>query len=349
MNERENTLRAVRFERPERIPVVVSVNPACRSFYPAAALDDLLASHPLLFPGFRAGQAGPGALPPWQRAGRPFIDDWGCEWRTAENGLTGAVVGHPLADWAALPAFRPPDPARGDGMQPIDWARKARDLARDRAAGRLAAGGLHHGHTFLRLTYLRGYENFIFDMADGGPRVAALVETVEAFNAGLVRRWLAAGAEWLSYPEDLGMQRGPLLSPALFRAWIKPVYRRLTAPARAAGCVIHVHSDGDIRALAADLVDGDIDVINLQDRVNGLDWIASSFKGRLCVDLDLDRQEVTRLGTPAAVEAHVRRVVETLGSPAGGLMLIYGLYPGIPLANARALLDALEKYATHFS
>ena len=29
----------------------------------------------------------------------------------------------------------------------------------------------------------------------------------------------------------------------------------------------------------------------------------------------------------------------------GGLMLSYGLYPGVPLENIRALMDAMERYA----
>jgi hypothetical protein len=30
-------------------------------------------------------------------------------------------------------------------------------------------------------------------------------------------------------------------------------------------------------------------------------------------------------------------------------MMIYGLYPGVPLANVKALMDAMDKYATYYS
>jgi len=36
--------------------------------------------------------------------------------------------------------------------------------------------------------------------------------------------------------------------------------------------------------------------------------------------------------------------VEKLGSKQGGLMMIYGLYPGVPLANVQALMDAMQRY-----
>jgi uroporphyrinogen-III decarboxylase len=105
-----------------------------------------------------------------------------------------------------------------------------------------------------------------------------------------------------------------------------------------------MHSDGDIRLLVDDLVDVGFDVLNLQDLVNGIDWIRENLSGRVCVDLDIDRQKITYGGTPEQIDALIREEVQTLGSKQGGLMMIYGLYPGVPLENARALMDAMERY-----
>ena len=41
--------------------------------------------------------------------------------------------------------------------------------------------------------------------------------------------------------------------------------------------------------------------------------------------------------------------VEKLGSKQGGLMMIYGLYPGVPLANVQALMDAMERYMGYYA
>ena len=86
-----------------------------------------------------------------------------------------------------------------------------------------------------------------------------------------------------------------------------------------------------------------------QDLVNGIDWIQARLKGRVCIDLDVDRQRVTRFGTPDQIDDHVRHAVEMLGTREGGLMLKHGLFPGIPLENISALMDAMEKYSQHFS
>jgi hypothetical protein len=346
VNRRENTLRAVRFENPDYIPMHFHINPACWYAYPQGALQELMASHPFLFPNYQPfSEPSEPELDFNQRAAAPYTDDWGCVWQTLQDGISGAVVEHPLADWAAFDVYQPPDPAESDGLGPIDWDDIRNDLQCKRERDELRQVELRHGHTFLRLQDLRGYENVIFDMVDSDPRLMELINMVEAFNFALVQRYVDAGAEWIGFPDDLGMQNGPMLSPEHFRRFIRPSYERLMHFARHDGCLVHMHSDGDIRALAEDLIACGVNVLNLQDRVNGIDWIAENIAGRVCIELDIDRQAVTRFGTPTAIDAMLRDTIERLGSPQGGLMMVYGLYPDVPLENAAALMDAMTRYA----
>ena len=345
----DNTLRAIRFERPEHIPMIFWINPACWHHYPQDALFELMAEHPLLFPDFTSERKALPDMAPWERAGTAYTDAWGCIWETTDDGITGSVTQHPLADWDALQNFTPPDPAQSNGMAAIDWSTIRTKILNARVDGKHGVGSLEHGHAFLRLSYLRGYENLLFDMADGDQRLRQLIEMVESFSVGIVQRYVECGAAMMRYPEDLGMQSGPMLSPEHFKTYIKPLYGRVMAPAREAGCLIHMHSDGDIRELAGDLVTGGVDALNLQDLVNGIDWIEANLKGRVCIDMDIDRQQITRFGSPEQIDELIRREVQQLGSPEGGLMMIYGLYPGVPLENIKALMDAMEKYATFYS
>ena len=48
-------------------------------------------------------------------------------------------------------------------------------------------------------------------------------------------------------------------------------------------------------------------------------------------------------------DALIREEVTRLGRKEGGLMMIYGLYPGVPLANVKALMDAMERYAGYYA
>jgi hypothetical protein len=70
---------------------------------------------------------------------------------------------------------------------------------------------------------------------------------------------------------------------------------------------------------------------------------------KFCVDLDIDRQHITTSGTPDQIDALIREEVTKLGSKKGGLMMIYGRYPGIHLEKIKAVMDAMERYATYYS
>jgi len=349
MTDRENTLRAIRFEKPDHIPMRFHINAACWHHYDQDALQDLMEAHPFLFPNFTRREKVEAHYGLNQRKGAPYTDPWGCVWETSDNGITGSVRGHPLSSWDEMDSYNPPDPEITDGTYPIDWRRTADRVTRQKHSGQLVEGGLPHGHTFLRLLDIRGYENLLLDMADDNPNLPKLIEMVEEFNYQLVLHWMSLEPDMMSYPEDLGMQVGPMLSPDNFCKFIKPVYQRLMSPARDRGCIVHMHSDGDIRTLVDDLIDGGVEVINLQDLVNGIDWIADRFAGRVCIDLDIDRQKITVKGTPQQVDSLIREEVEKLGSKNGGLMMIYGLYPGVPLENIKALMNAMERYSSYYS
>ncbi len=349
MTKSENIVRTVRFESPEYIPMGFHINAACWHHYDQQELQALMAAHPLLFPNFVPKDTVEPAYAPFQRVGIPYIDDWGCVWETTDDGITGTVTKHPLSSWDTFDSYLPPNPEHSIGIGPIDWNVTAENIARAKRDGRLVQCGLRHGHTFLQLCDIRGYENLLFDMADKEPRLLKLISMIEEFNMALVEKYIALGAEWMSYPEDLGMQVGPMISPDDFVTYIKPSYQRLMAPAREKGLIVHMHSDGDIRSLVDDLIDGGVEVINLQDLVNGIDWIKQKLAGKTCIDLDIDRQQITRFGSPEQIDALIHEEVQKLGCKEGGLMMIFGLYPGTPLENVKALMDAMEKYAFYYT
>jgi uroporphyrinogen-III decarboxylase len=343
-------LKAIYFERPDYIPMTFHVNDACYSAYPRDALFDLMEEHTFLFPGFvRPGKDFVPDYLPNARAASPWTDSFGCVWTTLADGITGAVKNHPLDTWEKFASYQMPNPQKCDGMKEVDWNAEKAKAKKEKEAGRVVFGGLRHGHTFLQLCDIRGYENVLIDMVEEEPNLLKLIERLEEFNMAIVNHYIEMDCDIITYAEDLGMQYGPMISPELFRKFIKPSYERLMKPARDRNIAIHMHSDGDIRLLAADLIDGGVNVLNLQDMVNGIDWIAVYFAGRVCVDLDIDRARVTAQGSPADIDRLIYDEVTKIGRKEGGLTMIYGLYPNVPLANVKALMDAMEKYAFHFS
>ena len=342
MTERDNFLKAVHFDNPDYTPAVFAINKSCWHSYDQNILKQLIVEHKLLFPDYNCTDVfvEPDYYP-WHK-NKPFIDDWGCVWKTTDDGITGTVVEHPLKNLEAINTFAVPSPAQSNGLMPIDWDIEAANLDNQRQQGKPVIGGLRHGHTFLQLCDLMGYENLLFDMFDENPNLWRLIEVLEEFNLGIIERYAKLKPDVMVYPEDLGMQVGPMLSPEQFRKFIKPSYKKLIKPAREAGCCIHMHSDGDIKTLAADLIEGGVEILNLQDTANGIEWIKDNLKGKVCLDIDIDRQNITRFGTEKEIFEHIGEIKKQLSSPQGGLMMIYGLYPGLPPENIKAVMDAME-------
>ena len=138
----QNTLQAIRFERPEHIPVTFWINPACWHHYQPNDLRELMAAHPILFPDFDAEIDYNPQIAPWERAGEPYVDFWGCTWETSDDGITGAVTGHPLADWNDFESFQPADPEVSHGVGEINWSQLKADIEEIRSDGKVSAGSL---------------------------------------------------------------------------------------------------------------------------------------------------------------------------------------------------------------
>ncbi len=350
MNYKENVIRSIHFEKPDYIPMRFEINTSCWNHYNHDQLFDLMEEHTFLFPDFvRPNKPFTPVHLVNALSDEPYQDAWGCLWETMEDGIIGVVRQHPLKSWDNFDQYLPPDVLQTDGTYSIDWEITQQEIQKLKKADQVIWGGLPHGHTFLRLLDIRGYENLMKDMFDENPNLLKLIQMVEDFNHAFLKKYIELQPDIVTIPEDLGMQVGPMLMPKHFRKYIKPSYQRYVELAKRSGYCIHMHSDGDIRTLIDDIVDSNIRIINLQDLVNGIDWIKDKLSGRVCIDLDIDRQLITPFKSPQDIDSLILEEVTKLGSKEGGLMMIYGLYPNIPIENVKALMDAMEKYASYYS
>lgn len=350
MTPRENYLRNARRQGPEWMPCHIGLSSASRRQLGPES-ESVMAKYPLLFPGFQPGQWD------YERTdfglgyteGQRFTDNWACEWDNAIGGLQGVAVGHPLADWAALEGYQAPDPRKELDFGPIDWDAVEAGLGRARRAGEPVHGGVAHGFLFMRLTYLRGFENLMIDLATDDPHLPRLIQTVQTHNEWLVRKYLELGVDAVIFGEDLGTQTASIVSPRDFARWFTPEYRRLMQPCREAGALVYLHSDGYIMELMDEFVTAGVDIINPQDLCNGIDDLAREVKGRMTISLDVDRQTVVPFGTPREIEDLIEEEVRKLGSPEGGLELVCGVYPPTPIENFDAVCRAMMRMRTFWA
>lgn len=347
LTPRENYIRSATFQGPEYIPCQVVISHASLA-QGGAELEEVMARHPTLFPDFEPGKMDfeHYEFLPEQRIGE-IVDPWSCKWRCSVNGIVGTVVEHPLADWSSFDGLAPP-PVLPQRAQRItsDWDAERKRIEQDRQEGNLAWGLIYHGFFFMRLQYLRGFENLMCDLIEEPPELRRLIEMIKDHDAALVERYLELDVDVMYFGEDLGTQTASFISPEMFAKFVTPAYKELMAPVRAANKLVYLHSDGYVMNLMDDFAAAGVDIINPQDLVNGIDALAAEVKGRFCIELDVDRQKIVPYGTRDDIHALIEEEVRKLGDTAGGLQFIAGIYPPTPPENIDALCDAIEKFRT---
>jgi uroporphyrinogen decarboxylase len=341
ITSRENWLRTVEFRYPEWIPCYVGLAPILFKIY-RESLERLIVEHPRFFPGYVAGQRDFDEMPPAYHLNERYRDNWGCVWHNIQEGIEGQVEGHPLADWSALAAWRPPDPLHFLERGEVNWDDMAKYMARQRREGNLANGSGER--LFDRLYLLRGFENLMMDFATEPPELARLIQILTDHELALIELWLKLGVDAISFHTDIGAQKGLMISPASFLKYIKPMFMTLFQTCRKAGVHVSLSSDGRLLAIVDDLIECGVSVHDPQLRANGLDNIRRAYRGRLGINLDLDRQGFPFM-TPQEVRDQIHEVVDTLALPEGGLMVMAQFYGAdIPLANIAAGMEAMEDY-----
>lgn len=346
---RENYIKNARFSKPEWIPSFVHINNASWDQW-KYELEEVTLKYPEFFPYVKKGWRDYDSFDfgNAHTKGKPFKDSWGCIWESAVNGLEGIVKNAPLSSWEDFKSYSIPDPDIQADRSPRDWEKEKKQIEIKHLEGDITSGSLSHGFLFLRLQYLRGFENAMLDMLEDEPLLNELIEKIDAHNMAIVKRYLEMKVDVMEFPEDLGAQKSLVISPREFRKWILPSYKKLFELCKGNNTLIGFHSDGYIMEIANDLIDAGVDIINPQDLCNGIDDIAREIKGRACIRLDIDRQSIIPFGTRKDIHELIEEEVRKLGSPRGGLEFIVGIYPPTPPENVDALCEALRKFRRYW-
>lgn len=342
LSNRENYIQNAKLMGAEWIPVFIYISDASWNEH-RKEMEQVALKFPeyfsYVYPGWR--DYNHYEYPLGYNSKKPYKDEWGCLWKTSVDGIIGAVTEHPLNDYSKLSEYKFPDYKQLTNFHSIK-----NEIKYKKSKGELIEAGLEHGHYFLRLQDLRGFENLMFDLVEDNANYQELAKKVEEIQTERIKRLAEFELDVFWFAEDLGSQSSSFISPEYFRKYIVPAYTRMIKTVKDKGSLIGMHSDGAIMNIIEDLIGCGLDIINIQDAINGIDTIANQLKGRLCIRLDIDRQNLLPYGTPKDIDDWIREVIEKLGSIKGGLEIIAGIYPPTPVKNVEALCNALRKYKT---
>jgi uroporphyrinogen decarboxylase len=150
------------------------------------------------------------------------------------------------------------------------------------------------------------------------------------------------------FGDDLGMQTGPQISPAMYREFFKTRHQKMWRRAKELAKVkVMLHCCGGVRELLPDLIEAGLDAINpVQVSCRGMEAEGLkrdfgekiTFWGGGC-----DTQNILPLGTPQDVGRHVREQVRSL-CKGGGFVFqqVHNILSHVPPENVTAMFEAVN-------
>jgi uroporphyrinogen decarboxylase len=252
----------------------------------------------------------------------------------------------PESMWTAIAS--PPGPiADGlDGTQVLqDGARRLRQQT-DRAIIGLFGGNLLEFGQFLYRN-----DNFFMVLAGEPERAHRFLDKLVEMHLRNLDRFLSAVGDCIDvilFGDDLGMQSGPQVSPAMYREYFQPRERAMWqfVKQRAPHLKIMLHCCGGVRELLPGLIEAGLDAINpVQITCRGME--AGGLKRDFGTQLTFwgggcDTRDILIMGTPAQVTEHVRQQVK-IWRPGGGFVFqqVHNILADVRPANIVAMYDAV--------
>lgn len=197
---------------------------------------------------------------------------------------------------------------------------------------------------------LRGWSQFMMDLAGNRAFAEAILDRMLAASLRNVERYLDAVGEYIQIIQmggDMGTQSGPQIRPKMYYEVFQPREKALWGRIHQLrpDVAVFLHCCGGIYDLLPGIIDAGCDILNpVQISAKGMDpaRLKAEFGDRVCFwGGGCDTQTVLPFGTPQEVYEHTCRNIEIL-KPGGGFVFcqVHNIQAGVPAENIEAMYQA---------
>ncbi|MCF7945680.1 MAG: hypothetical protein K9L24_02375 [Spirochaetia bacterium] len=253
---------------------------------------------------------------------KEFMDEWGVAYRQVEyqtkfgKGSYAEVCSHPLADEAAVQSYTAPDPNREEIYDAAEAM--IRDYKQDWYMVGCAVTTI-----FETAWALRGLEQMLMDFLLDEELAEAVLDIPWKYHMRVAERLTEMGYDMIRLGDDVGGQNGMLLSPDIWRKFLKPRMAETISAIKRINpdTVVAYHSDGNIEPIIPDLIEIGLDVLNpIQPASMNPAEIKRKYGDRLVLWGTVDEQDTLPFRDAAYVAAEIRERINSCGYN-GGLLL----------------------------
>jgi len=332
MTPRERVVAALEHRQPDAAPYHVTfTEPARRamaSWYGNADFESSLGNCLLVLRTRLVDRDVPG---------RPGVqeDEFGVQWDRSMDMDIGTVC-NTRVDPATLSRYRFPDPD-----SPARFAHFAEELRHRGERFAIASIGFT---LFERAWTLAGMETVLMAMAADPGFAHELLDRILDYDMAVVRRALAFDIDGMRFGDDWGQQRGLIMGPRLWRAFIKPRIAKLYGLVKSAGKRVFIHSCGKVDELFPDLVECGVDVFNpFQPEVMDVEEVKRAYGKQMTFFGGISTQKTLPFGTTADTRDEVKRLVRNVGRDGGYIAApAHDVPKDARPENVAAMIEALK-------
>ena len=285
-----------------------------------------------------------------------YIDMWHTPHKWTEFGEYYAIHDQPLeqdpltqADIEAFEWPNPDQPAMFTGLreQAKYWYENT-----DFVVG---ADGIKVG-ILQTAAQIRGYDKLFLDFAINPQMAHAVLDKISVTINEMYRHYMQAVGDYIqvvTITDDQGTQNSLMMSPAMFREFIKPRLKSLIDTIKAQADVkVLMHCDGAILRIVDDLLEIGVDIINpIQTVVEGFEDTAAlkeQFGERICFHGGIDVQQVMPNTKPDEIRREVAKRIYDLGSNGGYIIApCHNINVDIPVENTLAMFEAAREFGRY--
>jgi len=198
---------------------------------------------------------------------------------------------------------------------------------------------------------IRGFDELLIDFLQKPEIAEVLLERIAELSLFRARKFAEVGVDIIHIGDDVGMEDRMLISPGIWRKWLRPRFERIIKGAREIkpDLVFFYHSDGYVEPIIPDLIEIGVNALNpVQPECMDPVKLKKQYGDRLAFWGTIGIQHTLPFGTPETIEAEVKQRIKTVGM-GGGLYIspTHVIAPEVPHENLFALVRAIKKYGKY--
>lgn len=212
-----------------------------------------------------------------------------------------------------------------------------------------------HSRGFFEISwFMRGMDNFMVDLSLNPKLACTLMDKVKKYLINKLVKILEVAEGRIDFVElndDVGGQNGLLVSPDMWRKYIKPRMAEMVDVAHSYRAKVMYHSCGSVRDIIPDLIEIGVEILNpVQPRAKGMKpkELKRDFGDKITLYGTIDEQETLPYGSPEDVKREVLERISYL-APRGGFIIspCHSIQPDTNVENIMSLYDTALAYGKY--